>query len=136
MIPSPRKYFTALLILLATFAGLIPSARAQETATSQLLDLSIGVDDFETIPPMNGEPEFRGDFRKVVHLGYSAKTRELRITPYQQGTAALSIYDSKGKKIADFVLSVKKINVNRVAKEIQSLLGDIEGIQIRIANNR
>jgi pilus assembly protein CpaC len=54
----------------------------------------------------------------------------------QEQVCTLTIHDSKDRKLYEFRLDVKKSNLTKVAQEIRALLTDIEGITIKIINNR
>ncbi len=78
-----------------------------------------------------------GTYKKCAKLQFNPKDKILRINPKKANVCTLFISDKKtGKIIYEFTLDVKKTNVAKTAKEIQGLLRDIEGIKIKILNNR
>jgi pilus assembly protein CpaC len=61
----------------------------------------------------------------------------LRLIPKGEGFATLTIHDKRnGKIVAEFRIDVKKSKLDKVVREMRALLGDIEGINIKIVNNR
>jgi pilus assembly protein CpaC len=98
--------------------------------------LTLGIDYDEKIPPMPGVISFKGDFKRVTGVSYLKNIQSLHFAPKSEGIASLGIYNKSGKKIAEYHLIVRKSKLDAVAREIQSLLGDIEGVTVRILNNK
>lgn len=138
--------FTNFLTLLSVIAGIfatpsfssLSSAQSRRIASQEkkFLDLTIGVDHFEGLTFLNENPNFRGDFRNLVEVAYAADTKQMRITPKKTGNVVLTVQNDKGQIIAEYNITVKKSNLNRIARDITALLGEIEGIQIRVINNK
>jgi pilus assembly protein CpaC len=124
--------------LLLTFMALIFSAQLAfgQSGQSKFLSLSVGLTQDENLPTMPDDVSFQGDFKKVVKLSVAKDTKIVRFEPMREGTATLTVHDKLGRKIYTYVLTVKKSSLNRVALEIRDLLKDIEGINIRIINNK
>ncbi len=103
----------------------------------QYLDLTMGIEQEIKLPTLPPDIEFKGDFRKVVTGEYSKPHNLLRLTPKSEGFGTLTIYDKKNRrKVLEYQVTVKKSNLEKVAKEIRSLIGDIEGVTIKVINNR
>lgn len=105
----------------------------------KFLNLALGVDYDEPLTFKVRAPKTKGDYRRIVSVEYSPEINALRITPKAEGIATLQIYDNKDPKqkiLAEYRLEVRKSKLDSVAREIKSLLGDIEGITIRIVNNK
>lgn len=101
------------------------------------LSLEKGVYHDEKIPlaPNNFEPG--GEYKKNVKVQYNSRTKTLRFYPKKVGVSTLFINDPHSKDIVyEFRINVKKTNLFNVAREIRSLLRDIEGIQIKTINNK
>lgn len=101
------------------------------------INLSVGIyhDEQLTDVPPNFEPA--GTYKKCASLQYNDQTRTLRIDPKNEGFCTLIIkHPTTAAVLAEFTLDVKKTDLNKVAREIKSLLSEIEGIQIKIANNK
>ncbi|HEX4923516.1 MAG TPA: pilus assembly protein [Bdellovibrionales bacterium] len=124
--------------LFMTFMTLIMAvslAHAQ-TGQSKYLSLSVGLVQDESLPTLPDSPEFQGDFKKLLGLSMDKSTKTLRFEPKREGTATLTVHDGRGRKVYTYVITVKNSKLNRVALEIKDLLKDIEGISIRILNNK
>lgn len=101
------------------------------------LSLTAGIEYEEKLPPLPPNVEFKGDFRKVVHAAYAKELNIVRFTPTHQGFATMTIHDKRnGKIVAEYRIDVKVSKLDKVVREMRALLGDIEGINIKIVNNR
>lgn len=106
------------------------------TRNRKFITLTLGIEYDEKLPKMPANINFKGDFKKVANASYSKESNTLRFTPTREGIASLTVHDSRGRLLAEYRLDVKKSKLDAVMREIQSLLGDIEGIQIKIINNK
>lgn len=105
--------------------------------TKQYVNLTMGIEQDVKLPHMPEKFEVKGDFRKVVTALFAKEVNALRLTPVKEGFATLTIHDkSNGKIVAEFKIDVKKSKLDKVVSEIRSLLGDIEGINIKVVNNK
>lgn len=115
-------------------------AEDEETGTyrtKQYVNLTIGIEQDVKLPPLPGEVEFKGDFRRIVSAAYARELNVLRFNPRSEGFATLTIHDRRnGKIIAEYRVDVQKSKLDKVVREIRYLLGDIEGISIKVVNNR
>ena len=60
----------------------------------------------------------------------------LRFEPFREGFATLSIIDRRGRTLIRYNLDVRKSRLSKIARELRNLLGSIEGIELKIINNR
>lgn len=105
--------------------------------SKQFINLTLGIEQDVKLPALPSNVEFKGDFRKIVSAAHSKQFNVLRFTPKSEGFATLTIHDkSNGKMVAEYRIDVKKNTYDKVVKEIRALLGDIEGINIKLINNR
>lgn len=105
----------------------------------RFLSLTVGVEADEKLPVKMrklGRENLRGVFRQLVDVQFSEDINTLRFTPKREGVGTLTILDNKGKVIAEYRLEVRKSRLDGIARELKSLLGDIEGITIKIVNNK
>ncbi len=100
------------------------------------LPLFVGIEQNEQLLFLPPNAKFKGDFKKVTKVQIDRSTNTLRFQPQKAGFASLLIYNEKDQKIYEFRLDVQKTNYAKVAQEIKALLGDIEGITIKIINNK
>jgi pilus assembly protein CpaC len=137
------KFHIKLLLFTTLIFSLVAHAEQDENGedvsyrSRQYIDLTLGIEQEIKLPTLPPEVEFKGDFRKVIVAEHSKSQNLLRMTPKAEGFATFTIYDKKNhKKVAEYQITVKKSNLEKVAKEIRSLIGDIEGISIKVINNR
>lgn len=110
---------------------------ADDFRSRQFLTLTVGIDQDVKLPPIPNNVEFGGTFREFVKASISKELNVLRFSPKKEGSTVLTIIDSKTKKVvAEYNIAVKKSRLDGVAAEIRGLLGDVEGINIKVVNNR
>jgi pilus assembly protein CpaC len=130
------KYFMLVIFSLSSFAY-AQEEEDQSYRSRQYVDLTMGIEQEIKLPTLPEDVEFKGDFRKVVIGEHSKQHNLLRLTPKSEGFGTLTIYDKKNrKKVLEYQITVKKSNLEKVAKEIRGLIGDIEGVTIKVINNR
>lgn len=105
----------------------------------KFISLTVGVEHDEKLPIKMrslGGRNLKGIFRQLVSVEFSPEINTLRFTPKREGIGTLTVVDSKGKVIAEYRLEVRKSRLDGIARELKGLLGDIEGITIKIVNNK
>ncbi|MGZ3774199.1 MAG: BON domain-containing protein [Pseudobdellovibrionaceae bacterium] len=103
----------------------------------KFINLTLGIEQDEKLPPLPEKIDFKGDFRKIVQASYAKDLNVMRFIPKAEGFATLTIHDKRnGKIVVEYRIDVKKSKLDKVVREIRALLGDIEGINIKIVNNR
>jgi pilus assembly protein CpaC len=102
----------------------------------KFLSLYIGIEHQEKLPYLPPSATFKGDFKKVTKVSINRETSTLLFQATQEGVATLTIHGNKGQKLYEFRIDVKKSNLTKVAQEMRALLSDIEGISIKIINNK
>jgi pilus assembly protein CpaC len=133
------------LLIVVSFQFVTPFVRAQEDdevehdkfRSRNFVNLTLGIEQDEKLPPLPPNVEFKGDFRRIVTASHSKELNVVRFTPKAEGFATMTIHDkATGKVVGEFRIDVKKSKLDKVVKEIRALLGDIEGITIKVVNNR
>ena len=79
--------------------------------------------------------KFEGSYKKYTGLKHNTATGVLRLTPRKVGVGALNIKDASGKILQKLTVKVQKSDLQQTATEIQSLLSNVDGIQVKILNN-
>ncbi|RKH55154.1 type II and III secretion system protein family protein [Corallococcus aberystwythensis] len=121
--------FTQALALgaLVTLVASAP-ALAQEGST---VSLGVGTQKVLTIPGLSrvalGDPSIA----EVKTLG----TGQLLVTGNQEGKTTLLVWKSSGQRIS-YLVTVRKQDPNEVISEIKRLLGEIEGVSVRMVGDR
>lgn len=103
----------------------------------KFINLTLGIEQDEKLPPLPENFVLKGDFRRIVSVSYAKEINSFRLTPLKEGFATLTVHDRRNnRKVAEFRIDVKKNKLDKVVREIQALLSDIEGITIKIVNNK
>lgn len=111
-------------------------APAADPRRQKTIPIYIGIEVQEKLPFLPPGAEFTGDFKKVARVSVDRNTGVILIQGTQPGLGNLTIYDKNKNRIYDFTFDVKKSDLTKVAREMRALLQDIEGITIKIINNR
>lgn len=109
------------------------------TRPRKFLSLTLGLETDEKLPPVPKPFKSGGDCKRlgIAEVLYSDAINSLRFTPKRAGLCTFTLKDMKTEKIvAEYRLEVRKSKLDAVVREMQSLLGDIEGINIKILNNK
>jgi len=135
-----------ILVLLLSFVIFQPDfTQAQEEEEKlpnrprKFLNLTLGLETDEKLPPVPKPFKSGGDCKKlgIAEALYSEQADSLRFTPKREGLCTFTIKEmTSGKIVAEFRIEVRKSKLDAVVREMQALLGDIEGINIKIVNNK
>ena len=105
--------------------------------TRRFVTLTLGLDQDEKLPKDLSPFVFGGDYRKITGAQHVKNQNVIRFSPKAEGIGTLTLKNRKTKKVVfEFRLVVKKSRLDLVANEIRDLLADIEGIQIKVRNNK
>lgn len=105
--------------------------------SSGYVNLTLGIEEDKKLPPLPANVEFKGNFRRIVTASYSKDINTIRFIPKEAGFGTLTIHDKRnGKIVAEYRINVKKSKLDKVVHEMRALLGDIEGISIKIVNDK
>ncbi len=129
-------FFASVVLSSFVTTSYAPAAHAETAGTSNI-PMSVGILHDEPVPEMPPEFELTGTYKNFVRLEYNDGQKVLRIKPLKEGFGTLVILNKSTRKpVYEFTIDVRKTDLNRVAREITSLLNEIEGIHVRIANNK
>ena len=110
---------------------------ASKPTTKSYLNLSVGVYSDEKLEDLPKDIEIDGTFRKQTRVQWNPDTKTLRFNPHTAGVGTLIIKHPKtGSVLMEYTVDVRKTDLQKVAREMQALLQGIEGIQIKVLNNR
>ena len=126
----------SLLFLVLLLLTPDPSFARYKTKKRQYINLVVGLTQDFKLPYMPNKPKFEGNFKNVATLRYASDIKTLRFNPIKPGTATLTIQDQRKRVIAELFLTVRTSSLNKIAQEIKTVLADIEGIDIKILNNK
>ncbi|MDC0980325.1 BON domain-containing protein [Bdellovibrionales bacterium] len=130
---------TFLLLLFALSIPLVSTtdADAKRRKFRKTLTLYVGVFHDEKIPKAPNGFSKSGTYKAISRLQFDPNSKTLRINPKKVGVGTLFIKNPRtGKIIYQYHINIIKTNLYKVAKEIRNLLREVDGITIRIVNNR
>lgn len=127
----------AITMFIVPFAFLSQGSAQSDKREVDSISLSIGIYTDKKIPLAPSNFSKGGTYQKITRIQYNPETKTLRFDPKAEGVGTLIIKDPvTGAIIYEFEIDVKKTDHHKVAREIRSLLGDIEGISVKIINNK
>lgn len=120
-----------------TFIVGVFAERPSYAQDTEVVSLYVGFPMDQVYEDFPDQIEVDGTFRRFCRVEYDPGAKTLRFTPIREGTSSLVVKEKNtGKIITRLTLDIKKTDLQRVAKEIQNLLSTIEGVNIRILNNK
>jgi pilus assembly protein CpaC len=111
-------------------------AQTEKDVGSKYLILYIGIEHEETLSALPPGSDFRGDYKTVTKLFLVRDYQKLRFVPTKPGLATVTMNDKTGAKIFEYRIEVRDSKLTRVVREMRALLNDIEGITIKIVNDK
>jgi len=118
------------------FAMILSVSAFAQDRRAGFLNLSVGSPHDEQIPEAPENITVDGTFRKFTKIEYNPETKTLRFTPRNVGVGTVVVTDKGGKVVYEFTVDVRKTDLEKVVREIKSLLNTIDGIAVRILNNK
>ncbi len=110
---------------------------ANKPTTKGYINLSVGVYYDEKLDDVPKDIEIDGTFRKFTRMQWNPETKTLRFNPRAPGVGTLIIKHPKtGAVLFEYTVDVRKTDLQKVAREMQALLQGIEGIQVKVLNNK
>jgi pilus assembly protein CpaC len=135
------KKLLILLSVIALCASSLQDAQARsrrKPVKTEFMNLYVGLSEDKKFPNLPDRPIYKGNYKKFLKLSHSIPTRTLRFDPVKPGTATLTVHDGKSKniKVREIVITIRQGKLSKVASEIQNLLKEIEGIKVKILNDK
>ena len=126
------------LFVALAFLFFSPLVWGEESLNLEYLPLYVGIQyDYILSKDLKGKKlKFEGPYKRYTSLKYNSSTGAVRFTPKRVGVSALNIKDSSGRILKKLTLKVGKTDLQQAAMEIQSLLRTVDGIQVKILNNK
>lgn len=123
--------------LIPTLVLFLLGLTAQAQSVMENIPLTVGISKDVSLSTAPGSISTAGTYRNCVKISYNDTTKVMRLDPNKEGFCTLTIKNAADDKVVfNFTLDVKKTDLSKVVREIKSLLQEVEGIEIKIANNR
>lgn len=101
------------------------------------IPLTVGIPYEMSVEEMPVEFEITGTYKAYTRLEYNDKSKTLRFKPQKEGFGTLIILrQSDRKTVYEFTVDVRRVDLNKVMREIKALLNEIEGVSVTVANNK
>lgn len=128
-------------LLISLLTPVFSLAEVAIESETEFIDLIKGVyvdKKYEDLPDKSVFKFEDKKFKKYVDLIYDNDRKVIRFKPKREGSATIRLVNKKDPDliIKQITVSVQKRNLDKIAKEVKSLLGEIEGIEIKVLNNR
>ncbi len=130
------KLFKMVLHILLGSLMALPLAAQDRPVGKKYLTLYIGAQHREVLSFMPPGAEFEGDHKGFVTIKLDRERKTLDFVPTQEGVKTLTMHDRKGKKLFEYRIDIRKSELTKVVREVRGLLHDIEGITVKIVNNK
>lgn len=132
---------TVLTIFFIVSFGRVSFAEVAIEGETEYIDLIQGVyldKKFEDLPDKSVFKFENKKFKKYVDLVYDNDRKVIRFKPKRKGSVTIRFVNKKDPDliIKQIKVTIQKSNLDKTAKEIKSLLGEIEGIEIKVLNNK
>ena len=128
--------YTLQSVIILCFVCLGAFAAKKTAPESLYLYKGVQYDHFLSKSLKGKKLKFEGTYRKFTSLNHNALTGVIRFVPRRTGVGTLNIKDSQSRIVKKLLLTVRKTNLRDIANEIQGLLKEVDGITIKIVNNR
>ncbi len=127
-----------IITLVITCAStLIADAREKQVFQGRkYLDLTVGLEREVKLLHLPKGAKIKGTYKKITAAEISKKTSKIWFSPKKEGNGTLTVHDKRGRLVQEFVITVRKSNLKKIAREIKALLSEVEGIEIKIVNNK
>lgn len=138
-----RKLRLVTSLLLSFFVGSTTWGQEDEdraTRPRKAMALTLGIEQDEKLPDSVSKGfKSGGDCKRlnIAEITFSEEINTLRFAPRREGLCTFTLKENKtGKIVAEYQVEVRKSRLDAVVREMQALLGDIEGINIKVVNNK
>ncbi|MBX2987982.1 MAG: BON domain-containing protein [Bdellovibrionaceae bacterium] len=132
-----RSFVLFSFLFTAANASAFEDLDAGTYRTKQYISLTMTLEQDVKLPPLPPEVEFKGNFRSYTSALYDKQLGVIRFIPKKEGFSTLTIHDKRnGRMVAEYRIDVQRNKLDKVVREVRALLGDIEGISIKVVNNK
>ncbi len=121
-----------LLSLLLTW----PALAQDQPMGKKFLHLYIGTRHREVLSHLPPGADPSGNYKGFVKILLDRERKILDFIPIKEGVKTFALIDRKGQKFFEYRLDIRKTELTKVVREVRGLLNDIEGITVKIVNNR
>ena len=130
-----RTGFTFLLIFLFP---LLCSSDSRVVDNVDYIYLHIGLQMDYPLPEhfKKEKLKFEGNYRKYTTAVYRKKTNDIRFNPIKRGSSIMIIKNRENEILGRLHIDIQKDNLHKIAAELRDLLVAIDGIEVKIYNQK
>ncbi len=130
-----KRYDLLWTFLVAILVGL-PTMAQDRPVGKKYLNLYVGTRHREVLSHLPPGAEPSGNYKGFVKILLDRERKILDFIPLREGVKTFAMHDRKGRKFFEYRLDIQKTELTKVVREVRGLLHDIEGITVKIVNNR
>jgi pilus assembly protein CpaC len=130
------KKFNFLIITALLSLWLFPAQAQDQPVGKKYLTLYIGTKHREVLSFLPPGAEFHGNHKGSVRIRLDRERKILDFEPLKEGVKTLTMHDRKGEKLFEYRIDIRKTELTKTVREVRALLHDIEGVQVKIVNNK
>lgn len=133
-----KSFFTSCLLLTLLYSQTLYSRTLEVKDEIETINLSLGVEHDYQLPReyKNLKIKMSGNYTRYATSLYIKSKNNIRFKPLRQGQGVLVIKDQKNKILRQINIDVTRLNLHKIVKELKELLIAVDGIAIKIINNR
>ncbi len=124
------------LMIAWIFPSIADAKQKQIFQGRKYLDLTVGLEREVKLLHLPRGAKIKGTYKKVTSAEISKKTSKILFSPKSEGNGTLTVHDRRGRLVQEFVITVSKSDLKKIAREIKTLLSEVEGIEVKIVNNK
>jgi len=125
-------------VVVLVFGLFLLDTKAAVNQDIEFINLSVGFQYEHLLPENlhNKRLRFEGTYTRITSIFHQRKNNTILFNPKRKGTGTLIIKNTRNKILQKINVDVKKVNLHKIAKEVSDLLITIDGIEIKILNNK
>ena len=133
----PFGALAAALLLLAARPLPSKAAEAKDNEGLEFVNLAVGIQHDYKLPKNYRSLKLEGNYKKFTGAVHLKKLSVLRFTPRTKGTGALIVKHSvTGKILKKLAVHVLPTHLHKKAAEVTDLLTAVDGVRVRIMNQK
>ncbi len=130
------KRFNSFIAFTLSLLLALPALAQDQPVGKKYITLYIGAKHREVLSFLPPGAEFNGNHKGFVKVQLDRERKILDFEPLKEGVKTLTMHDRKGEKLFEYRIDVRKTELTKVVREVRGLLHDIEGISVKIVNNK
>lgn len=129
---------TSLSIFLMLFCPFLSNSDSRVVKDVDYIYLHIGLQmDYPLPEHLKKEKlRFEGNYKKYTGAVYRKDTNDIRFKPIRRGSSVMIIKNKENEILGRLNIDVQKVNLHKIAAELRDLLIAVDGIEVKIYNEK